>query len=356
MYKLFLLFVFVSCYYERVAGQEHAQQAYHFFQINNKVGIVDTLGREILPPLYQNRNRKEDRYWVMKQNDTSLMLFDSANGRRRECKRIEPYAVRLEDGYYMYVLPRQGFTLFLNEKTGDSIPVFREYTAGLRREGAYLFAAYLPDKTVNNYYSRRVDVLDIKHDMHVIATGVYPSIQLLYKTGRVQQNDEVYVDFDAVLFSSGHEHQLYDGKLKHVKNFRSTLIEPAALAKTSSTILKYSLTPHYKEWPAEPPGLAVSSLDGVSLPKPPIEKLRSKKLVDGTTLVYLERQNDDVVSLFTATADQVYIDDNEIELYRVNAQFNKEDTATFTVDFITGRCLLPAAYWASSNMIPITKQ
>ena len=348
MHKLFVLLLFVASCLPDVFGQ--GKSSYHFFYFNNKTGVTDTSGKEVLPPMYRCYNNKEELIWVMVQNDSSCVLFNRGSGAQNRYKRTEPYAAKLDDGYYMNVQQDHGPSLLINSKTGKTIELGRAYE-GFQRENDYLFATYyLSDSPIKNRKSRRLDVLDMRNKFQPLVTGAYGSIQLLYKAGTVQKDELSRVSFDAVLFSFHQQHQLYDKDMKLVKTFTAQKTGGQDLALASSGILKYKVLPNYQEVPPQPVGPASTLLDGASLPPPPKAKLMSKKTDDHTTLVYLAWKDKEPLPLFTTTANSVYVNTDQINISQVNNQFTKTVEATFDVDLTTGRCLLPQIYWKSFDM------
>jgi hypothetical protein len=344
-------FVIFSCF-SMVSGQ--LKPGYYKYSVNNKNGITDALAKEILPPLYRNYSNKEDLYWIMVENDSSSILFNTTNGVQNHYKRINSYGAAMEDGHYMHIQQNDGPSLLINPKTGKTIELGREYADGFQKENNYLFATYyLPDSTIKDHQSRRIDVLDLNNKLQPIVTGVYSSVQRFYKAGTVQKEEYSYVDFDAVLFSLYHQHQLYDKNMKLIKVFNFTKTGSKELAQASSRFLQYKVLPNYQEFPPKIVEPQISVLDPSSMPPPPTTKLMSKKTDKSTTLVYLQREGKDDLPLFTTTANTVYVYNNEVNLYHVNDQFMKTAEVTFEVDLSTGRCLLPTAYWKPAHMKPI---
>lgn len=351
MNKIFFVFFVTFSYFSIVFGQP--KSGYYKYSFDKKDGITDVLAKEILPPLYRNYSNKEDLYWIMVENDSSSILFNTTNGVQNHYKRINSYGATMENVHYMHIQQNEGPSLLINPKTGKTIELGREYTDGFQKENNYLFATYyLPDSTVKDHQSRRIDVLDLNNKLQPIVTGVYSSVQRLYKAGTIQKEEYSYVDFDAVLFSLYHQHQLYDKNMKLIKVFNSTKTGSKELAQASSRFLQYKVLPNYQEFPSKVVEPQISVIDPSSMPRPPSAKLMSKKTGNVSTLVYLQREGKDDLPLFTTTANTVYVYNNEVNIYHVNDQFMKTAEVTFEVDLATGRCLLPAAYWKPANMEP----
>lgn len=319
----------------------HAQKnVYDIFYVYESPGIVDTTGKEIWQPngKFSLTPRQESTYWVFEGRDTMDVLFNKRTGERQAYTRIDRYGIILGKSRYLYIRDTAKAFL-LNDITGRRINFRHIYESTFRKENNYLFAYYQEFDTALKQNQKRVDIFENNEDMKPVLEAEYGRQLLLYKAGTIQKIYTDEVPFDAVVFSNGNRHNLYDKNMKRVKRFVLGKARTLDLVKEATQILGYKVEDMYTTLHPDE-----ENNTQVMLQAPPerfFPMLDTDENKDGTTTVVLKESNTASRLLFT-TAQRARIygrDKVEIE--------HKESYRTllkFEVDLSTGRNRIPAKY------------
>ncbi len=210
-------------------------------------GITDTAGSEIWQPSRKftlATSWDKSLYWIFEGRDTGDMLFNKITGVQTLYRQIDRDGPGIGNSRYMYM--RDSVHPFLlNYETGYKIALTKAYESSFRKENGYLFATYQEYDTVLKRYQKRVDIFEDKERLPPVLEGEYGWPLFLYKEGTVQKIFVDPVPFDAVVFSQGNRHNLYDKNMKLVKRFVLGKARTQDLLKESARILGFKVDNMY---------------------------------------------------------------------------------------------------------------
>lgn len=316
------------------------KNVYDIFYVYESPGIVDTMGKEIWQPngKFSLTPRQESAYWVFEGRDTLDVLVHKRTGERQAYTRIDRYGVILEKSRYLYIRDTAK-SFLLNDVTGKQINFRHSYESSFRKENNYLFAFYQEYDSVMKQNLRRVDIFENNEQLKPVLEAEYGRLLLLYKKGTIQKIYTDEVPFDAVVFSNGNRHNLYDRNMKRVKRFVLGKARTQDLVKEATQILGYKVDDMYTTLhPDEENNTQV-------MLQPPPERffpmLDTDENKDGTTAVVLKESNTASRPLFSTVQRARIYGRNKVEL---TDKATYRTLLKFEVDVNTGRTLIPAKY------------
>ena len=334
-------------------GRAKAQtesSAYDIFYVQETPGIVDAAGNEVWQP-----NRKfslsstwnESLYWIFEGRDTASMLFHKITGEQKICRELRRDGPTIAKEQYMYIRDTANPYL-LSYETGKKISLKHTYDGYFRKENDYLFAAYQEYDTALKRYQKRVDILENNAALKPVVEGEYGWSLFLYKEGTVQKIYTDEVPFDAVVFSNGNKHNLYDKNMKRVKRFVVGKARRQDLIKEATRILGYKVNDLYTTLHPD------EERNTMVMVEPPPERflpmIDYSKDKDKVTTVVLKKTDQSVIPLFTTTQRVTIIGRSEVS---IEDQKSYDRIARFEVDLATGRCLLPERYRELAGISPV---
>lgn len=365
-----------------------AQQRFHTFMCNDKHGLTDTLGKEIIKPIHKFTERLSAKKEIVFYNfDDKIkdVIFNESTGTTASYGYIHPDEVDVSDHAYSYIKDKG--KQYLRSQVEDKTLQLKRAYYDLDNVGKYIVGNYYADpppsppvkskKDKNGklippppvmepsypFGSYGYDVITNDESLKVLMKGVFMSYLPLYKDA-TKKNDDGIVrveiielkayknpDFDAIIFSMGNTHSLYNAGMTLVKKFELKDATKEQLVAKAATILKMNLL-DYDRASAAPPMMAGPTGPGLSTRSeqaPPVvyPVFSTKKLDNGNTQFIMQKSEADSKVIFE-TKHSVRLDKKDANI-RISNDNDKDSKFSYSPS--TGALFLPKEYWQAIGLI-----
>lgn len=360
-----------------------AQQKYHVFELNDKYGITDTLGNEIIKPIYGYRTLipAKNEIYLQDFSERPDIIFNVKTGAKQAYESVYDSKVFIKDVPYSIVTSK-GKKFLLSEETEKTIPFSRDYDE-FYRAGKYIIALYyaqdpvvsggkdkngkfLPPKI--SAIRRHHAVLSNDETLKTIVDKGFDKYLPLYKApeeekdNRMVKLETVTIKlpvkpsnpiFDYIILSQGNNHRLYNAKMVLVKAFVLAKPDEEKLFDYAEKLLKVKLSNMASEqhgMVSAPPMMASPSSGPRNWSQKPEEKkpfkpfFYIKKLDDGTTIFALQETEEISKRIFEAKANIKVVLDTKNCTIRIST--DTKAYSGFSYNPKTGEIYLPKAYLA----------
>ena len=360
-----------------------AQQKYHVFEINDKYGITDTLGNEIIKPIYGYRTLIPAKTEIYLQDFSKKpdLIFNAKTGTKQTYESVYDSKLRIKGVPYSIITVNRDKRFLLSEETTKTIALARDYSK-FHEVGNYIIAEYYaPEPSVSSGKDKNGNWLPPKirepkyqsvvllnnETLKPIVDKGFDKFLPLYKTPEEKKDDgTVRVQtvtltvpvkrsnpiFDYIILSQGNNHRLYNAKMVLVKAFVLAKADEDKLVGYAKNLLKvdFSTMPSERNGVFSPPPMMASpSMGGTrNSEKKPEEKkpfkpfFYTKKLEDGTTIFALQETEEISKRIFEANAN------TKVRLYErdctIRISIDGKEDSSFSYNPKTGDIYLPKAY------------
>lgn len=375
-----------------VGSTIQAQQRFHTFMYNEKYGLTDTLGKEIIKPIHRSTERfgaKNEIVFYNYDEEIKDVIFNESTGAMASYGYIHPDEVDVQEKSYSYIKDKGKH--YLRSQVEDKTLQLKRTYYDLVNVGNYIIGKYYADpppsppskskKDKNGNWlppeivkapshdigSYGYDVMTNDESLKVLMKGVFVSYLPLYADDRKVggSSDEVVnveiielkeynnADFDAIVFSADDTHSLYNASMTLVKKFELKDATKEQLTAKASTIMKLELL-DYDRKNAAPPMMAPPmgpgpSSRGDNLPHPPVVYpiFSTKKLENGNTQFIMQKSEKETKVIFE-TKHSVRLSERDA-IIRITD--SKDKDSKFNYSPSTGVLFLPKQYWSIIGLI-----
>lgn len=360
-----------------------AQQKYYTFSIDDKIGIVDNEGNEIIKPSFKYADDidKKNEIHLKKFSSTEPdVIFNTKTGQKKEYESIYSSKVKIQGVRYSEIATKNKNYL-VSQESDHTINLTRKYSKFhncglyiLEEYSEYKYPAAKPSppvkKTTSGVPPPPPPIMPTPAPIEVFYFGIInndPSFKTikrvvgtsylpLYKIPEedVDENGNVLVSvilhnidldaedpFDYIIFSEKNKHQLFDGKLKLIKTFTLANADEKSLLAFAKKTLNVNLS-RYSENNFPPPPMMAPSSNSRKAPEIEYPFYHFEKLDDGTTAFSLQQSKEENKQIFTVNE----ISDTKLNKREKTIGIKDKDAKWyfFNYDAATGKIFLPKLY------------
>lgn len=382
MKKIFLL-LFLA-----IAGLASSQQNYYTFKIDDKTGITDTLGKEIIKPIFKFSyviNAKNQIY-LQNYSDAPDIIFNTKTGAKISYEKVYSNQVKIKNVPFSEIR-NKGKRFLLSEETDKTFDLTQNYSdfenAGryiLEKYNAYEIPKtkakakpkYIAPKTKKgvppppqplssieiepspvrvDYFGIRTNDDDFKTIKKIKAKSFlqFYKVPVRAKTedGRIgmvelkdYQLNAPEDEFDIIVFSNDKTHSIYNDKLVLVKEFVLADADESMLKAAAEKTVKLELSKYSENHQPPPPSIGVRR--GEAEEKIVYPFLYTKTLGNGNIQFALQQTKENSKTFFEASPK------SKIRFTKgrntVFIETESKRSAYFTFNPKTGEVYLPKAY------------
>lgn len=366
-----------------------AQEQYHTFSIKGKYGVTDAKGNEVIKPIHKYADQFPEKQELALYNfDDKIkdIIFNMATGKQESYDYIHPDELNIQDTGYTYIDHKN--KKYLRSQLGSRIINVKEEYYDFDNVGKYILAKYNPPPPVVKSEPRSTKngilpppkivpmekgtgfaLMEDNTSMKPKLKGVFEEYLPLYLAQNNDDADEGSVvvrevvlldvinrnpDFDAIVFSKGITHTVYNGQLALVGKFELKNANREKLVEKASTLMKRKLS-EYSEKNMAPPMVSASpngpssrpSGGPAQQPKIVYPFFEEQKAENGNKrFVLVESESSTKIIFETQKAFRFSKSDHSIRLIE-----DEGPDSIFDFDPETGKLYLPEKYWSALGLI-----
>ncbi|MFC4211858.1 hypothetical protein ACFOWA_11730 [Pedobacter lithocola] len=363
-----------------IANFTFSQQKYYAFSINGKHGITDTLGSEVIKPIYKYRViiPAKNQIYLQDFSEKRDIIFNAKTGKKDLYESVYNNWVEIKNVPYSVIRVKDRKFL-LSEETDKTIPFSRDYDE-FYNVGNYIIASYYaqepysPGSKDKNGKLLPPHVRELKKHYAVLANDEslktivdkgFDKYLPLYKRPDEAKEEgiatvvtvtlkqiNVNPNFDYIVLSQGNNHKLYNDKMVLVKAFVLQKADTEMLVAFCRKTLKVNLndTPENGYGPtfSAPPmdgRISKKASEDLVEKKPFVSYFYIKKLENGNTIFALKEISK---RIFEANSKM------EVRLFEkknlITISIDGEELSEFNYNPKTGEIYLPKAYFSELGL------
>lgn len=360
-----------------------AQQKYYTFSIDDKIGIVDSEGNEIIKPSFKYADdiHKKNEIHLKKFSSTEPdVIFNTKTGQQKDYKSIYSSKVKIQGVSYSEIATKNKNYL-VSQESDHTINLTRKYSK-FHKCGLYILEEYseykypvakpsppvkkttsgvpppppppklMPAPTEVFYYGIITNDPSFKTIKRVVGTSYLPLYKIPAEDVDEDGNVLVHVvlhnidldaedPFDYIIFSEKNKHQLLDGKLKLIKSFTLADADEKSLLAFAKKTLNVNLS-KYSENNFPPPPMMAPTSNSRKMPEIEYPFYHFEKLNDGTTAFSLQQSKEENKQIFTLKE----ISDTKLDKRKKRIGIKDKDAKWYFFSYNpeTGEIFLPKIY------------
>ena len=374
MNKISLVVLIFAC-----SNLAFAQQKYFPFSVQGKHGIMDTLGLEVIKPIYAYSTEIPVKNQIYLQDFSSKpdIIFNAITGTKQSYESVYNDKVSIQNVPYSLV-KKNGKQFLLSEETNKTINLSEGYS-DFKEAGKYIIAKFYPKRVYSKTTvapkngappppppivkapEEQIAVLTNDPTLKRVLKGDFNKFLQLYKVAKKEEDNQIVevilvspdenkrtANFDYIVFSMNKIHSLYNEKLVLVKTFTLANASEETLQEACAKIVKQELSKYVQEEGYYPSVMAAPS-SGSRRGNEVVEKkpfkpfFYTKELENGNTVFAFQETENSSKTIFEAKPGvEVYLDTRNFKI-RLSIEGKKD--SKFSFDPKTGRIYLPKAYF-----------